>query len=88
MSQLFVYDTHLCITCNSDFRQQNSGKNSDFLEFLAAKFELHLTFVQLFNGSYRVKIRIAMVLKYKIYTEFRINYLRKKKIKIMKKNTF
>ena len=47
---------------------------TNWQEFLVAKFNLNLAFVQLFISSYRLKIRIYSlhyVLKYKIYTLFR-----------------
>ena len=46
---------------------QNSGEkfscmiHADILEFKAAKFNLHLAFVQLFMGPYWLKIKIHIV---------------------------
>ena len=79
-----MYNTHSCISHIPNFTLWHSEKKkklsyiiyTNFLEFVAVKFNLDIPFVQLFIGSYWLKIRIYIVcyiLKQKIYTVFTVN---------------
>ena len=77
--------THTMIICikhspltgdNKILEKNFSCVSTDFLEFLPAKFNLNLAFVQLCISSYILKVRIYIfyiIWKHKIYTVFWIN---------------
>ena len=57
---LYLLNDH-CIRRNQNFERGNLGKNPDIPEFVVAKFNLYLGFVQLSISSYGIKTRIYLV---------------------------
>ena len=82
MLQLFMYNIHSCITCIPNFGHQRFGKKKfscviriDIFEFVVAKFNLNLPFVEFFYQFVLTKNKklysLRYVLKHNIYTKFR-----------------